>query len=87
MIRSLTGPWFSTKPNIKNDSLKYDDAKTPNFTFLDVREEMNRLNATLLYRELQLDYMQITYLRRILEDDASISIVSLKKKGYILQVR
>lgn len=31
--------------------------------------------------------VQITYLRRILEDDASISIVSLKKKGYILQVR
>ena len=30
--------------------------------------------------------VQITYLRRILEDDASISIVSLKKKGYILQV-
>lgn len=48
---------------------------------------MNRLNATLLYREHQLNYMQITYLRRILEDDASISIVSLKKKGYILQVR
>ena len=31
--------------------------------------------------------VQITYLRRILEDDASISIVSLKKKGYILQIR
>lgn len=31
--------------------------------------------------------VQITYLRRILEDDASISIVSLKKKGYILQVK
>ena len=29
--------------------------------------------------------VQITYLRRILEDDKSISIVSLKKKGYILQ--
>ena len=28
--------------------------------------------------------VQITYLRRILEDDKSISIVSLKKKGYIL---
>ena len=28
--------------------------------------------------------VQITYLRRILEDDASIAIVSLKKKGYIL---
>ena len=52
-----------------------------------LEKEMNRLNATLLYREHQLNYMQITYLRRILEDDASISIVSLKKKGYILQVR
>lgn len=31
--------------------------------------------------------VQITYLRRILEDDASISIVSLKKKGYILQTK
>ena len=31
--------------------------------------------------------VQITYLRRILEDDASISIVSLKKKGYILLVK
>ena len=31
--------------------------------------------------------VQITYLRRILEDDQSISIVSLKKKGYILQIR
>ena len=31
--------------------------------------------------------VQITYLRRILEDDARISIVSLKKKGYILQVK
>ena len=31
--------------------------------------------------------VQITDLRRILEDDASISIVSLKKKGYILQVK
>lgn len=31
--------------------------------------------------------VQITYLRRILEDDTSIAIVSLKKKGYILQVR
>ena len=31
--------------------------------------------------------VQITYLRRILEDDKSISIVSLKKKGYILQVK
>lgn len=31
--------------------------------------------------------VQITYLRRILEDDASIAIVSLKKKGYILQVK
>lgn len=31
--------------------------------------------------------VQITYLRRILEDDESIAIVSLKKKGYILQVR
>ena len=31
--------------------------------------------------------VQITYLRRILEDDTSISIVSLKKKGYILQIR
>ena len=31
--------------------------------------------------------VQITYLRRILEDNASISIVSLKKKGYILQIR
>ena len=31
--------------------------------------------------------VQITYLRRILEDDKSISIVSLKKKGYILQIR
>lgn len=30
--------------------------------------------------------VQITYLRRILEDDRSISIISLKKKGYILQV-
>ena len=30
--------------------------------------------------------VQITYLRRILEDDHSISIISLKKKGYILQV-
>ncbi|MDO4180169.1 MAG: response regulator transcription factor [Bacteroidales bacterium] len=29
--------------------------------------------------------VQITYLRRILEDDQSITIVSLKKKGYILQ--
>ena len=31
--------------------------------------------------------VQITYLRRILEDDKSISIVSLKTKGYILQVK
>lgn len=31
--------------------------------------------------------VQITYLRRILEDDDRISIVSLKKKGYILQIR
>lgn len=31
--------------------------------------------------------VQITYLRRILEDDKSISIVSLKKKGYILQAK
>lgn len=31
--------------------------------------------------------VQITYLRRILEDDASIAIVSLKKKGYILQTK
>ena len=31
--------------------------------------------------------VQITYLRRILEDDASIAIVSLKKKGYILQIK
>lgn len=31
--------------------------------------------------------VQITYLRRMLEDDASISIVSLKKKGYILHVK
>lgn len=31
--------------------------------------------------------VQITYLRRILEDDTSISIVSLKKKGYILQTK
>ena len=31
--------------------------------------------------------VQITYLRRILEDDASIAIVSLKKKVYILQVK
>ena len=31
--------------------------------------------------------VQITYLRRILEDDASIAIVSLKKKGYILQAK
>ena len=31
--------------------------------------------------------VQITYLRRILEDDQNISIVSLKKKGYILQIR
>lgn len=31
--------------------------------------------------------VQITYLRRILEDDKSISIVSIKKKGYILQIR
>ena len=31
--------------------------------------------------------VQITYLRRILEDDKSISIVSLKKKGYILLVK
>ena len=31
--------------------------------------------------------VQITYLRRILEEDTSISIVSLKKKGYILQTK
>ena len=31
--------------------------------------------------------VQITYLRRILEDDASIAIVSLKKKVYILQTK
>ena len=31
--------------------------------------------------------VRITYLRRILEDDKSISIVSLKKKGYILLVK
>lgn len=31
--------------------------------------------------------VQITYLRRILENDKSISIISLKKKGYILQLR
>lgn len=30
--------------------------------------------------------VQITYLRRILEKDKSISIISLKKKGYILQI-
>lgn len=30
--------------------------------------------------------VQITYLRRILEEDKSLSIVSLKKKGYVLQV-
>lgn len=30
--------------------------------------------------------VQITYLRRILEKDKSISIISLKKKGYILQL-
>lgn len=30
--------------------------------------------------------VQITYLRRILENDKSLSIVSLKKKGYIFQV-
>ncbi len=35
-----------------------NNAKAPNFTFLGVRE-MNRLNATRLYRELQLDYRQI----------------------------
>lgn len=31
--------------------------------------------------------VQITYLRHLLEDDASISIVSLKKKGYVLKVK
>ena len=31
--------------------------------------------------------VQITYLRRILKADASISIVSLKKRGYILSVK
>lgn len=31
--------------------------------------------------------VQITYLRRMLEDDLRISIVSLKKKGYILQIK
>lgn len=31
--------------------------------------------------------VQITYLRRILEEDQSISITSLKKKGYILNVK
>ncbi len=31
--------------------------------------------------------VQITYLRRILEEDQSISITSLKKKGYILKVK
>ena len=30
--------------------------------------------------------VQITYLRKILEADTSISIVSLKKRGYILEV-
>jgi DNA-binding response OmpR family regulator len=30
--------------------------------------------------------VQITYLRRILKSDTSISIVSLKKKGYILKI-
>ncbi len=30
--------------------------------------------------------VQITYLRRIMENDKSISIVSIKKKGYILKV-
>lgn len=30
--------------------------------------------------------VQITYLRRILEKDKSISVISLKKKGYILQI-
>lgn len=30
--------------------------------------------------------VQITYLRRILEEDQSISIISLKKKGYVLKV-
>lgn len=30
--------------------------------------------------------VQITYLRHILKADNSISIVSLKKKGYILMV-
>ncbi len=39
-------------------------------------------NAKSLVRNVQ-----ITYLRRILEDDDRISIVSLKKKGYILQVK
>ena len=31
--------------------------------------------------------VQITYLRRMLKTDASISIVSLKKRGYILSVK
>lgn len=31
--------------------------------------------------------VQITYLRRILEEDQSISITSLKKKGYVLKVK
>ena len=31
--------------------------------------------------------VQITYLRRMLKADASISIVSLKKRGYILEVK
>lgn len=30
--------------------------------------------------------VQITYLRHMLEDDASVSIISLKKKGYVLKV-
>lgn len=31
--------------------------------------------------------VQITYLRRILEEDQLISIISLKKKGYVLKVK
>ena len=30
--------------------------------------------------------VQITYLRKMLEADTSISIISLKKRGYILEV-
>ena len=31
--------------------------------------------------------VQITYLRKMLEADTSISIVSLKKRGYVLEVK